>query len=85
MNEIPREDAADLTLDLLGPGGRGIVTRLEGEPAVARRIMELGLVPGTAVQLVRAAPLGDPLAFTVRGVQLSLRRSEARLVHVAPR
>lgn len=72
-------------LDRLHPGERGIITRLEGDPVIARRLMELGLVPGTPVEMVRRAPLGDPIELSVRGVHLSLRRSEASHIHVAPR
>lgn len=71
------------TLDRLRPGERGVIERLEGEPALARRLMELGLVPGTTIEMVRSAPMGDPLELTVRGVHLSLRRSEAMHIHVS--
>ena len=47
--------------------------------------MELGLVPGSEVQVVRRAPLGDPIEYRIRDVHLSLRRVEAANVHVAPR
>jgi Fe2+ transport system protein FeoA len=46
--------------------------------------MELGLVPGTPVELVRCAPFGDPFELKVRGTHLSIRRSEAERVHVEP-
>jgi ferrous iron transport protein A len=78
MNEV----VAGPTLDRLGPGESGRVVRVNGEPAVVRRLMELGLVPGTAVRVVRHAPFGDPIELVVRGVHLSLRRAEARLIHV---
>ena len=71
-------------LDRLAPGERGIIARLDCDPAIARRLMELGLVPGTPVEVVRRAPLGDPLELAARGVRLSLRRSEACLIHVSP-
>jgi Fe2+ transport system protein FeoA len=64
-------------------GDRAIVLRLDGDPTVRRRLMELGLVPGTPVELVRRAPLGDPIELAVRGVHLSLRRTEASLIHVS--
>lgn len=60
------------------------VRTVGGERAFRRRIMELGLVPGTPVQLVGVAPLGDPLELRVRGCRLSIRRSEAAAVHVSP-
>jgi ferrous iron transport protein A len=72
-------------LDQLAPGERAVIGTLDCEPAVARRLMELGLVPGTDVQMIRRAPLGDPLEVAVRGVHLSLRRSEASRINVASR
>ena len=71
------------TLDRMQSGDHGTVARLEGDPAVRRRLMELGLVPGTPIELIRRAPLGDPSELAVRGVHLSLRRTEACLIHVA--
>jgi Fe2+ transport system protein FeoA len=66
----------------LGPGARCIVVQIDGEPQIVRRLMELGLVPGTPVEFIRRAPLGDPCELRVRGTHLSIRRSEARQVHV---
>jgi Fe2+ transport system protein FeoA len=59
------------------------VERVGGERAFRRRLLELGLVPGTPVQLVSVAPLGDPLELLVRGASLSIRRAEASSVSVA--
>ena len=67
----------------LVPGERGLILRIDADPGITRRLMELGLVPGTVVELVRTAPLGDPLELAVRGLHLSLRRSEAGHIHVA--
>jgi ferrous iron transport protein A len=72
-------------LDRLAPGERGVIERIDADPAIARRLMELGLVPGTEIEMVRSAPLGDPLEVAVRGLHLSLRRSEAGRIHVASR
>lgn len=74
----------DVTLDRLNPGERGTIVRVDAEPAIARRLMELGLVPGTEIELVRRAPMGDPLELRAREVHLFLRRSEASRIHVAP-
>ena len=69
----------------LPPGGRGVIRALvEASPPVARRLSDLGFTPGTAVRVVRAAPLGDPLEFELRGTRLCLRASEARCVRVTP-
>lgn len=61
-----------------------VVEHVGGERAFRRRLMELGLVPGTRVELKAVAPLGDPLEFLVRGSSLSIRRAEAALVRVTP-
>ena len=58
------------------------VEHVGGERAFRRRLMELGLVPGTRVELIGIAPLGDPLELLVRGCSLSIRRSEAGSVSV---
>jgi len=65
------------TLDLLRPGQSGKLLRLGGERLFRRRLMELGLVPGTSVRLIRRAPLGGVLELEVRGSLLSLRLDEA--------
>jgi ferrous iron transport protein A len=61
-----------------------LVEHVGGERAFRRRLMELGLVPGTRVELKAVAPLGDPLELLVRGASLSIRRAEAALVRVVP-
>lgn len=66
----------------LSPGDRGRVTKMGGEPEALRRLMEMGLMRGTAVEVVRRAPLGDPLEVKVRGFMLTLRRSEAEHIEV---
>ncbi len=58
------------------------VERVGGERAFRRRLMELGLVPGTRVEFLGVAPLGDPIELLVRGCSLSIRRAEAEQVTV---
>ncbi|HEV7556967.1 MAG TPA: FeoA family protein [Kofleriaceae bacterium] len=58
------------------------VLGVDGTRAFRRRLLEMGLVPGTAVKIVTVAPLGDPLQIEVRGGQWSIRRSEAAQIHV---
>lgn len=62
-----------------------VVQRVGGERAFRRRLMELGLVPGTEVRIAKIAPLGDPLELVARGCRLSIRAAEARAVDVVPR
>lgn len=59
------------------------VTHLAGEGSFRRRLMELGLVPGTRVELIGVAPFGDPLELLARGSSLSIRRSDAEGVSVS--
>ena len=70
------------TLDGLAPMARARVVAVRGSGAVARRLMEMGVVPGAPVCVVRAAPLGDPLEVRVRNYHLALRRSEAQTISV---
>ena len=64
-------------LDSLRPGDRGTIARLGGERGFRRRLMELGLLPGTPVRVLRNAGLGGVLEIEVRRCRLSLRRDEA--------
>lgn len=65
------------------PLGREVTVRaIRGPRAFRRRLLELGLVPGTAVTVQTVAPLGDPLQISVRGSQWSLRKGEAAQIEV---
>jgi ferrous iron transport protein A len=59
------------------------VAAVGGPRAFRRRLLEMGLVPGTPVRVVTVAPLGDPLRIEVRGGQWSIRRAEAAEIEVA--
>ncbi|HWS54829.1 MAG TPA: FeoA family protein [Pyrinomonadaceae bacterium] len=74
--------AAALSLDSLPVGAPARVVAVEGSGAVARRLMEMGVVPGAPVRVVRVAPLGDPLEVRVRNYHLALRRTEAQTILV---
>jgi DtxR family Mn-dependent transcriptional regulator len=71
-----------IPLHELSVGQRGVVVRVGGKGPARRRMMDMGLVPGTEVKAVRVAPLGDPVEFEIKGYNLSLRKSEARDVTV---
>ncbi|HXE81372.1 MAG TPA: FeoA family protein [Vicinamibacterales bacterium] len=70
------------SLDRLPLGTPAIVRRVVSARPIARRLMELGLVPGTRVMVTRVAPLGDPLELRLRNYALSIRRSEALSIEV---
>ncbi len=71
-----------LTLRQIKPGGKARVLKVEGEGALRKRIMDMGITKGCEVTVVKVAPLGDPLELTVRGYELSLRKSEAECILV---
>ena len=64
-------------------GSTCTVKKIHGEGAVKRRIMDMGLTKGVEVTVRKVAPIGDPIEITVRGYELSIRKSEAELVEVA--
>jgi Fe2+ transport system protein FeoA len=70
-------------LNALGIGCKGCVVAVGGEPDVRRRLLEMGFCNGASVEVVRRAPLGDPIEFRVRGYFLSLREEQARFVTVS--
>lgn len=63
-------------------GARVKVARLNGEGAVKRRIMDMGITKGVEVYVRKVAPLGDPIEVTVRGYELSLRKADAEMIEV---
>ena len=76
---------AQSSLASLPPGVEGRVVSVCGSSAVARRLMEMGIVPGARVRVIKTAPLGDPLEVRVRNYHLALRRSEAQTITVTTR
>lgn len=72
-----------MTLANLKIGTRAKVVRVTGKTAVTRRLMEMGVIPGVAVTVVKAAPFGDPIQIRVRGYSLAMRKSEAEIIEVS--
>ncbi|MCI8405186.1 MAG: ferrous iron transport protein A [Clostridia bacterium] len=58
------------------------VARLNGEGAVKRRIMDMGITKGVEIYMRKTAPLGDPIEVTVRGYELSLRKADAEMIEL---
>ena len=71
-----------MTLKNVKVGQTVLVTRLNGEGALRRRIMDMGITKGTSVYVRKVAPLGDPVEVTVRGYELSIRKADAEMVEV---
>lgn len=59
------------------------VVAVHGQTAVSKRLMEMGVVPGVAVKVIKSAPFGDPIEVRVRGYKLAVRKNEAQAVEVA--
>jgi Fe2+ transport system protein FeoA len=72
-----------VTLDTTPFGARARVISVSGDGAVALRLMQMGVVPGVAVSVVKSAPLGDPIQVRIRDYDLALRRTEAQTITVA--
>lgn len=65
------------TLKQLNPGESGIVIQLKSTGAVKRRLIDMGITPGTEVFVRKIAPLGDPIEINLRGYELSIRKDDA--------
>ena len=70
------------TLKQVKVGETVSVVKLHGEGAVKRRIMDMGITKGVTVYVRRVAPLGDPIEITVRGYELSIRKSDAEMIEI---
>ena len=70
------------TLADLGPEEQGCIHSIMGTDGISQRLAELGFTSGQTVQLIRFAPLGDPMQIRIRGFHLALRRQEATRVRL---
>lgn len=70
------------TLRQVGVGETVRVLKLNGEGAVRRRIMDMGITKGAELFIRKVAPLGDPIEITVRGYELSIRKADAGMIEV---
>ena len=68
------------TLDTLRPGESGVIETIEGTGALRRRLLDMGLTPGTWITVEKRAPLGDPIQLRLRGYTLTLRQEDAARV-----
>jgi len=71
-----------IQLHLLRPGQRGTISKVNGTGALRRRFVEMGIVKGETILTERNAPLGDPVAYYIKGYHLALRREEAAQIEV---
>ncbi|MDE5973843.1 MAG: ferrous iron transport protein A [Eubacterium sp.] len=71
-----------MTLKEVKVGGTCKVKRINGEGALRRRIMDMGITKGVEIYVRKVAPLGDPIEINVRNYELSLRKADAELIEV---
>ena len=71
-----------MTLGDAKVGSTVVVTKIEGDSAYKRRIMDMGITKGSELYIRKVAPLGDPVEITVRGYELSVRIDDAQCVQV---
>lgn len=74
--------ATAMCLSDLPIGKTGIIKQINTTSPIARRLMDLGFIPGTNVRAITKSPLGDPTTFEVRGYQMGLRKSESGIIKV---
>ncbi|MCM1894633.1 ferrous iron transport protein A [Dorea sp. MB18-49] len=71
-----------MTLGDAKVGSTVVVTKIKGDSAYKRRIMDMGITKGSELYIRKVAPLGDPVEITVRGYELSVRKDDAQCVQV---
>lgn len=70
------------TVKDLKPGDKAVIVKVDGEGAVRRRLMDMGVTKGAEVVIRKVAPLGDPIEVNIRGYELTFRKSEAEKIYV---
>lgn len=78
----PMPSGEEVTLAFLAPGESGEIIALEASGPLRRRLLDLGLVPGTRIDVLFKSPLGDPVAYKARGAAIALRVAVARQIKV---
>ena len=66
-----------VTASSLQPGEKAVIVKISAKAFLRRRLLDMGVIPGTIIEMVRCAPLGDPIDVKIKGYHLSLRISEA--------
>ena len=84
INEHDKEKKGDIAMTLgdAAVGSTVVVTKITGDGAYKRRIMDMGITKGSELYIRKVAPLGDPVEITVRGYELSVRKNDAQCVEV---
>ncbi len=82
IHPIRKVQSGTKTLNQFHPGQSGIVLRLVGEHHLKHKLSDMGITPDTKIMVRRIAPLGDPIEISLRGYELSLRKSDAQTIEM---
>lgn len=74
-----------MTLDKLCAGESAVITKVNGEGALRCRLLDMGLIPHTAITMIKMAPMGDPIEYNLRGYELTLRLDDAKMIEIERR
>ena len=80
MKHVKESNIKQKSLDNFKVGDKGVVTMVNGEGKLRRRLFDMGVTPNTEIYLKKLAPLGDPIEVTIRGYELTLRKDEANKI-----
>jgi len=80
--DLQAEENLAMTLTNLPIGAKGKVLSVNGNNRISKRLMEMGVIPGVFLRVIKSAPFGDPLEICVRGYHLAMRKSEADAIEV---
>jgi ferrous iron transport protein A len=69
-----------MTLDMLKPGQSGFIDTVDVERSLRCRLLDMGLIPGTRVEVRKMAPLGDPIEISLRGYTMTMRKADAGMI-----
>ena len=69
-------------LSELTPGEKGKVKQITGEGRLKKKLLDMGVIPGSEVEVIKVAPLGDPIDIKIKGYHLSLRKQEAKQISI---
>lgn len=69
-----------MTLDMLKPGQSGFIDAVDVEQSLRCRLLDMGLIPGTRVEVRKMAPLGDPIEIALRGYTMTIRKADAAMI-----
>ena len=71
-----------MTLNELKIGAAAVITAVGGDGALRCRLLDMGLIPKTAVTVIKYAPMGDPIEIRLRGYELTIRKDDAKMIEV---